>query len=97
MAESKCAPVVVEGAWSPAQTKNLKNKLQVYFQSRKKSGGGECRVETVDGAPRAAVFFSSEEGECARARSSNLLITLLLINLQRHEVRQNDSQEVDPD
>lgn len=72
MAESKCAPVVVEGAWSPAQTKNLKNKLHLYFQSRKKSGGGECRVETDDGAPRAAVFFSSEQGECVCARAAQI-------------------------
>ncbi|TDH12644.1 hypothetical protein EPR50_G00049200 [Perca flavescens] len=54
-------PVIVEGDWSPAQTKTMKNKLQLYFQSKKKSSGGDCRVEAEDGAPRAAVYFRSEE------------------------------------
>ncbi|XP_071340147.1 protein mono-ADP-ribosyltransferase PARP14-like isoform X2 [Trachinotus anak] len=54
-------PLTVEGAWSPAQTRTLRNKLQLYFQSRKKSSGGDCVVEVEDGAPRAAVFFRSEE------------------------------------
>ncbi|XP_068559360.1 protein mono-ADP-ribosyltransferase PARP14-like [Cebidichthys violaceus] len=54
-------PVTVEGDWIPAQTKTMKNKLQLYFQSKKKSSGGDCRVEAEDGAPRAAVFFRSEE------------------------------------
>lgn len=56
-------PVIVEGDWNPAQTKTMKNKLQLYFQSKKKSSGGDCRVEAEDGAPRAAVYFRSEEGE----------------------------------
>uniref|UniRef100_A0A3B4XFE1 PAR14-like first RRM domain-containing protein n=1 Tax=Seriola lalandi dorsalis TaxID=1841481 RepID=A0A3B4XFE1_SERLL len=54
-------PVTVEGDWSPVQPKTLKNKLQLYFQSKKKSSGGDCRVEVEDGAARAAVFFRSEE------------------------------------
>ncbi|XP_041643514.1 protein mono-ADP-ribosyltransferase PARP14-like [Cheilinus undulatus] len=57
----ECLPVTVEGDWVPAQNKTVKNKLQVYFQSKKKSGGGECRVEAEDGAPRAAVYFRAEE------------------------------------
>uniref|UniRef100_A0A3Q3GV61 Poly [ADP-ribose] polymerase n=1 Tax=Labrus bergylta TaxID=56723 RepID=A0A3Q3GV61_9LABR len=52
-----CVPVIVEGVWSAAQTKTVKNKLQLYFQSKKKSGGGECRVEAEEGALRAAVYF----------------------------------------
>lgn len=70
MAESECAPVVVEGDWSPAQTKNLKNKLQLYFGSKKRSSGGDCRVETEDGALTAVVFFSSEEGENRKFETS---------------------------
>ncbi|XP_076587780.1 protein mono-ADP-ribosyltransferase PARP14-like [Chaetodon auriga] len=61
MDETECPPVVVEGDWSPVQTKTLKNKLQLYFQSKKKSSGGDCRVEAEDGARRAAVYFRSEE------------------------------------
>ncbi|TMS03766.1 Poly [ADP-ribose] polymerase 14 [Larimichthys crocea] len=61
MAEAECSPVTVEGDWSPSQNKTAKNKLQLYFQSKKKSSGGDCRVEAEDGAPRAAVYFKSEE------------------------------------
>lgn len=62
MAEPECPPITVEGDWSPAQTRTVTNKLQIYFGSKRKSGGGgECRVE-ADGA-RAKVFFSSAEGE----------------------------------
>ncbi|XP_028268993.1 protein mono-ADP-ribosyltransferase PARP14-like isoform X3 [Parambassis ranga] len=56
----ECPPVTVRGDWTPVQSKTLKNKLQLYFQSRKKSGGGDCRVEVQDGG-RAAVYFLSEE------------------------------------
>ncbi|XP_060895070.1 protein mono-ADP-ribosyltransferase PARP14-like [Labrus mixtus] len=57
----ECVPVIVEGVWSAAQTKTVKNKLQLYFHSKKKSGGGECRVEAEEGAPRAAVYFRGED------------------------------------
>ncbi|XP_047448843.1 protein mono-ADP-ribosyltransferase PARP14-like isoform X2 [Mugil cephalus] len=57
----ECEPVIVEGDWGQTQAKTLRNKLQLYFQSKKKSSGGDCRVEAEDGAPRAAVFFRSEE------------------------------------
>lgn len=65
MAEAACPPITVEGDWSPAQTRTVTNKLQIYFGSKKKSGGGggDCRVEPESGAPRAAVFLSSAEGE----------------------------------
>jgi len=56
-------PVTVEGLWDPDQTRSVRNKLQLYFQSKKKSGGGDCRVEAEDGAPMAAVFFRCEDGE----------------------------------
>ncbi|XP_026198204.1 protein mono-ADP-ribosyltransferase PARP14-like isoform X2 [Anabas testudineus] len=61
MSGSECPPVVVEGDWSPAQTKTVKNKLLLHFQSKKKSNGGDCRVEVEDGAPRAAVYFRAPE------------------------------------
>ncbi|XP_060895176.1 protein mono-ADP-ribosyltransferase PARP14-like [Labrus mixtus] len=57
----ECVPVIVEGVWSAAQTKTVRNKLQLYFHSKKKSGGGECRVEAEEGAPRAAVYFRGED------------------------------------
>ncbi|KAF3851557.1 hypothetical protein F7725_013329 [Dissostichus mawsoni] len=54
-------PVTVEGDWSPAQTKTVKNKLELYFGSKKKSSGGDCRVEAEEEAPRAAVYFQCPE------------------------------------
>ncbi|XP_033829096.1 protein mono-ADP-ribosyltransferase PARP14-like [Periophthalmus magnuspinnatus] len=53
--------VVVEGDWAPEQNRTAKNKLLKHFLSEKKSGGGECRVETVDGVARAAVLFKSRQ------------------------------------
>lgn len=61
MDEFGCPPVIVEGDWT--QAKAIKNKLQIHFGSKKKSNGGDCRVEAEDGAPRAAVYFTSAEGE----------------------------------
>uniref|UniRef100_A0A8C7WY00 PAR14-like first RRM domain-containing protein n=1 Tax=Oryzias sinensis TaxID=183150 RepID=A0A8C7WY00_9TELE len=53
------------GAWDPSQQKSVKLKLQVYFQSKKKSGGGDCRVELEDDAAR--VYFRSGEGSARRS------------------------------
>ncbi|XP_033827976.1 protein mono-ADP-ribosyltransferase PARP14-like [Periophthalmus magnuspinnatus] len=53
--------IVVEGDWAPEQNRTAKNKLLKHFLSEKKSGGGECRVETVDGVARAAVLFKSRQ------------------------------------
>ncbi|XP_070689465.1 protein mono-ADP-ribosyltransferase PARP14 [Pempheris klunzingeri] len=60
MEQPECRPVTVEGDWGSVQPKTLRNKLQLYFQSKKKSSGGDCRVEAEDGAPTAAVYFTSE-------------------------------------
>ncbi|XP_048342505.1 protein mono-ADP-ribosyltransferase PARP14-like [Sphaerodactylus townsendi] len=38
-------PVLVAGNWGSRLNKNLKNKLLCYFQSKKRSGGGECRIQ----------------------------------------------------
>ena len=63
MEGSVCAPVIVEGDWTPAQTRTVNNKLQIYFGSKKKSNGGDCVVQLEEAAPRATVYFKSEEGE----------------------------------
>ncbi|XP_062272834.1 protein mono-ADP-ribosyltransferase PARP14-like isoform X3 [Scomber scombrus] len=61
MEDSLCAPVIVEGDWTPDQTRVLNNKLQLYFGSKRKSNGGDCVVQLEEAAPRAAVYFGSEE------------------------------------
>ncbi|XP_015422880.1 PREDICTED: poly [ADP-ribose] polymerase 14 [Myotis davidii] len=51
-------PLLVEGSWGPDPPKSLITKLQLYFQSRKRSGGGECVVRQEPGSPaRFLVLF----------------------------------------
>ncbi|KAM6223949.1 protein mono-ADP-ribosyltransferase PARP14 [Rhynchocyon petersi] len=55
-------PLLVQGSWGPDPPKNLPTKLQVYFQSPKRSGGGECVVSAVPGsAATFLVVFSQED------------------------------------
>lgn len=61
---SQLAPVIVEGGWGLAEASKVRIKLELYFGSQKKSSGGECRVQTDGGAPRAAVYFVEAAGEC---------------------------------
>uniref|UniRef100_A0A4X1TF77 Poly [ADP-ribose] polymerase n=1 Tax=Sus scrofa TaxID=9823 RepID=A0A4X1TF77_PIG len=58
MSEPGSFPLLVEGSWGPDPPKNLSTKLQLYFQSPKKSGGGECEVLQEPGSPsRFLVLF----------------------------------------
>ncbi|KAM7321972.1 hypothetical protein ACRRTK_018813 [Alexandromys fortis] len=69
MAASGPFPLLVEGAWVPDPQKTLINKLQTYFQSRKKSGGGECEVVQLPESPASfLVLFSREDGEGTKAK-----------------------------
>nr|XP_048310123.1 LOW QUALITY PROTEIN: protein mono-ADP-ribosyltransferase PARP14-like [Myodes glareolus] len=62
MAESGPFPLLVEGSWGPDPLKTLVKKLQMYFQSQKKSGGGECEVVPQPGSPASfLVLFSPED------------------------------------
>nr|XP_055063231.1 protein mono-ADP-ribosyltransferase PARP14-like [Misgurnus anguillicaudatus] len=54
-------PIVVEGDWNPEHSKSLKNKLHIYFQSRKKSQGGDCVVQVNENSSAATVRFKSSE------------------------------------
>ncbi|MEQ2215243.1 hypothetical protein XENOCAPTIV_029545 [Xenoophorus captivus] len=106
MADSECPPVTVEGDWSSVQNKTVRNKLQLYFQSKKKSSGGECRVEVEEEAPRASVFFRSEEagvkgqrcwedaGDCNKSGYSH---GLLLAELCSAADSKNQRSEPEPE
>ncbi|KAK1166015.1 protein mono-ADP-ribosyltransferase PARP14-like [Acipenser oxyrinchus oxyrinchus] len=62
MAETCPYPLCIEGDWSSANSNTVKNKLQIYFQSKKKSNGGDCRVEFEDTSRNhAVVWFKNEE------------------------------------
>ncbi|XP_015284491.1 PREDICTED: poly [ADP-ribose] polymerase 14-like [Gekko japonicus] len=55
-------PVLVAGNWSSSLNTSLKNKLLRYFQSPKRSGGGECRIH-VELWPEehVTVYFAEDE------------------------------------
>ncbi|GAA6082690.1 protein mono-ADP-ribosyltransferase PARP14 isoform X2 [Tachysurus ichikawai] len=52
-------PVLVEGDWSSINAKTLQSKVQIYFQSRKKSHGGDCVIRWSERS--CTVFFRSDE------------------------------------
>lgn len=52
-------PLLVEGHWTSVNPKTLHSKLQIYFQSRKKSQGGDCAIRWSERS--CSVFFKSEE------------------------------------
>uniref|UniRef100_A0A670ICM8 Poly [ADP-ribose] polymerase n=3 Tax=Podarcis muralis TaxID=64176 RepID=A0A670ICM8_PODMU len=55
-------PVLVEANWGCKISKSLKNKLLLYFQSSKRSGGGECKIHVEAGKEeRVVVCFAEEE------------------------------------
>ncbi|XP_036450537.1 LOW QUALITY PROTEIN: protein mono-ADP-ribosyltransferase PARP14-like [Colossoma macropomum] len=51
----------VEGRWPSASTRTLTAKLQIYFQSRKKSQGGDCVVSFSEDSSAATVLFRSAQ------------------------------------
>lgn len=71
MAASRAFPLLVEGSWGRDPPKNLSTKLQSYFQSRKRSGGGgECEVRRDPESPGRFLVLFSEDGEGRTARAS---------------------------
>uniref|UniRef100_A0A8C5WSW7 PAR14-like first RRM domain-containing protein n=1 Tax=Laticauda laticaudata TaxID=8630 RepID=A0A8C5WSW7_LATLA len=61
--EAGCGfPLVVKGNWGCSLSKSLKNKLLCYFQSPKRSGGGECKILVdPDREEQITVYFAREE------------------------------------
>ncbi|XP_015674623.1 protein mono-ADP-ribosyltransferase PARP14 [Protobothrops mucrosquamatus] len=55
-------PLVVEGNWDCSLSKTLKNKLLCFFQSPKRSGGGECKIHVDPGREeQITVYFAQED------------------------------------
>uniref|UniRef100_A0A4W5KDD1 PAR14-like first RRM domain-containing protein n=1 Tax=Hucho hucho TaxID=62062 RepID=A0A4W5KDD1_9TELE len=55
-------PITIDGSWTTSVSKGIQNKLQIYFQSKKKSSGGDCLVHYKDQcSTRATVYFKSED------------------------------------
>ncbi len=56
-------PIIVEGDWGPGHAKSVTNKLQIYFQSKKKSQGGDCVVQYNEGSSSATILFKSSDSK----------------------------------
>ncbi|XP_043850620.1 protein mono-ADP-ribosyltransferase PARP14-like [Dromiciops gliroides] len=54
-------PLVLEGPWDPNPSKKLCNKLQCYFQSHRRSGGGECVLTPQRDRAEILLLFEHEE------------------------------------
>ncbi|KAI4900854.1 hypothetical protein NFI96_003775 [Prochilodus magdalenae] len=54
-------PLTVEGPWPSTPTRTIRNKLQLYFQSKKKSQGGDCVVNFSEQTSAATVLFKTAE------------------------------------
>ncbi|MFT7809774.1 poly ADP-ribose polymerase 14-like [Arapaima gigas] len=94
-------PVVILGNWTPNAAK-LKNKLQIYFQSPKKSGGGDCKVEYDEDSNSATVWFKSGDARenVLQRKDHVIVIDSKLVNLNVSSKTQTKSgtsgQEVTP-
>ncbi|XP_043106137.1 protein mono-ADP-ribosyltransferase PARP14-like isoform X2 [Puntigrus tetrazona] len=53
-------PIVVEGNLESEHATTVKNKLQIHFQSKKKSQGGDCVVQ-YDNCNSATILFKSSD------------------------------------
>ncbi|KAM5276355.1 protein mono-ADP-ribosyltransferase PARP14 [Hipposideros larvatus] len=76
MAEARHFPLLVEGSWGSDPPKNLSTKLQMYFQSPKRSGGGECEVRQEPGSPGRflILFFPNDVRQKVLARGNHELV-----------------------
>ncbi len=64
-------PIIVEGNWQSKNANSLKNKLQIYFQS-KKSQGGDCIVQYDDGSNSATILFKSSDSKLLTWEHNNI-------------------------
>ncbi|XP_059394821.1 protein mono-ADP-ribosyltransferase PARP14-like isoform X1 [Carassius carassius] len=69
-------PIIVEGDWGPGHAKSVKNKLQIYFQSKKKSQGGDCVVQYNDGSNSTTILFKSSDTRDGVLSKSEHIITI---------------------
>ncbi|XP_049566397.1 protein mono-ADP-ribosyltransferase PARP14 isoform X2 [Orcinus orca] len=76
MAAPGSFPLLVEGSWGPHPPKNLSTKLQMYFQSQKRSGGGECEVRQAPGSPPRflVLFYLDDVRQQVLARENHELV-----------------------
>ncbi|XP_051540548.1 protein mono-ADP-ribosyltransferase PARP14-like isoform X2 [Myxocyprinus asiaticus] len=69
-------PIIVEGDWRTEHAKSVKNKLQIYFQSKKKSNGGDCAVQYDEKSGTATVQFKSSDTRDGVLSKADHMITI---------------------
>uniref|UniRef100_A0A671M3P1 PAR14-like first RRM domain-containing protein n=1 Tax=Sinocyclocheilus anshuiensis TaxID=1608454 RepID=A0A671M3P1_9TELE len=69
-------PITAEGDWQPEHAKSVKNKLQIYFQSKKKSQGGDCVVQYDDKSNSATILFKSSDSRDGVLSKAEHIITI---------------------
>ncbi|XP_039613228.1 protein mono-ADP-ribosyltransferase PARP14-like [Polypterus senegalus] len=61
MADDYPFELFVEGNFGGENSSHISNKLQIYFQSKKRANGGDCFIEYKVGENYAVVRFKSEQ------------------------------------
>ncbi|XP_073770749.1 protein mono-ADP-ribosyltransferase PARP14 [Danio rerio] len=86
-------PIVVEGDWGPEHAKIVKNKLQIHFQSKKKSQGGDCVVKFNDKSNAATILFKSSDIRDAVLSQEAHVITIETLQIKLNVYKPSDGQE----
>ncbi|KAF4108229.1 protein mono-ADP-ribosyltransferase PARP14-like [Onychostoma macrolepis] len=86
-------PIVVEGDWGPEHAKSVKNKLQIYFQSKKKSQGGDCVVQYNDGSNSATILFKSSDIQDSVLSKAEHIITIDNQKIKLKVYKPSDAEE----
>ncbi|XP_069791049.1 protein mono-ADP-ribosyltransferase PARP14-like isoform X2 [Narcine bancroftii] len=68
-------PVLVEGLHVDLQS--VKKKLTIYFQTKRKSGGGECEIKALPDQTKFLVYFKSEQVQKEVAKKEFHMVQLL--------------------
>ncbi|XP_026129260.1 poly [ADP-ribose] polymerase 14-like isoform X1 [Carassius auratus] len=86
-------PIIVEGDWGPEHVKSVKNKLQIYFQSKKKSQGGDCVVQYDDGNNSATILFKSSDIQDSVLSKAEHVITIDNQKIKLKVYKPSDAEE----
>ncbi|KAG2459584.1 PAR14 polymerase, partial [Polypterus senegalus] len=71
MADDYPFELFVEGNFGGENSSHISNKLQIYFQSKKRANGGDCFIEYKVGENYAVVRFKSEQNAKCVDEESN--------------------------
>ncbi|XP_036451402.1 protein mono-ADP-ribosyltransferase PARP14-like [Colossoma macropomum] len=91
-------PLTVEARWPSTSNKTLTAKLQIYFQSKKKSQGGDCVVRFPEESSAATVLFRSAEtrDQVLAKRDHSISIENQLVKLKVFKPGDEERQTEEP-